>query len=830
MYFVLLPSRTLLLLFLFLSAFFSMRLIAQQPLPKGSGRISGKVVDSLNAQAVEYATISLVTQDDKKVVNGGTTDDKGVFKLDGIPDGNYRLLVYFIGYQTATLNNITISKNASTVSLGNIRLVNRQTMLKEVTVEAEKSLIENKIDKLVYNADKDVTSQGGVATDILKKVPQVAVDADGNVELQGNSNIRFLINGKPSGIFGSNIADVLQSIPASQIQSIEVITSPGARYDAEGTGGIINIILKKSTAQGINGNVSVTAATRLENGSLNLSARKGKFGMSAFLSGNGQLPSVTLNTLDRESQTTKLLQSGQTNFSRAGAQTGLGFDWSLNAKNSLSGGVNYNYFLNSSTGSSNRQSITTDSSGTTLSDISNLLNSQNNFHSNTIDWNLNYKKTFAKEDQELDVLYNAYNTMNYNYYLQTQKFVAPDSLFAGSNGKNPGTDMQHNIAINYTQPLGKSVSFETGLKTVLGQLNSKSDVYLLNPYTGDYNYSSAQSSQIDYRRNIFAGYVSTTIKTKVLDVKAGCRYEYTDTKAAFSNSGNVPLKPYGIFIPSAIVSHTFKNNHSLKFSYSYRIQRPDYRDLNPFVNASDPRNLTTGNPSLTPETTHNFELGYNSYFKKGTSLNVALFARNNYDDIQAYTYYYSSYKVGDSTYKNVSVTTRENIGKEYNFGLNVYFSLPVKSKLNLRSNISAFQRYIINKIDPGLDISGFNYRVNLTASYQITPTFIAEVFGNFNSPRINAQGKQPSFTTYNIAIRKQFFNKKASIAFTATNPFNKYISQKTETTGTNFTLNSLRQLPYRSFGINITYKFGKLEFKKEKAPEDVNLTNPGQGN
>ncbi|MGZ4038845.1 MAG: outer membrane beta-barrel protein, partial [Bacteroidia bacterium] len=136
----------------------------------------------------------------------------------------------------------------------------------------------------------------------------------------------------------------------------------------------------------------------------------------------------------------------------------------------------------------------------------------------------------------------------------------------------------------------------------------------------------------------------------------------------------------------------------------------------------------------------------------------------------------------------------------------------------------------INKIDPGLDISGFNYRVNLTASYQITPTFIAEVFGNFNSPRINAQGKQPSFTTYNIAIRKQFFNKKASIAFTATNPFNKYISQKTETTGTNFTLNSLRQLPYRSFGINITYKFGKLEFKKEKAPEDVNLTNPGQGN
>lgn len=816
--------RFMVFLLVMAGSFFT-KLCAQQS-PRGSGKITGRVVDSLTAQPVEYATISLVKQSDKKVVNGGSTDDKGFFSLEGIPDDTYELLVYFIGYRTTTVSNITVGKNAS-VPLGNVRLANRQTMLKEVTVEVEKSVIENKIDKLVYNADKDVTSQGGVATDILKKVPQVAVDADGNVELQGNSNIRFLINGKPSGIFGSNIADVLQSIPASQIQSIEVITSPGARYDAEGTGGIINIILKKNTAQGMNGNVSLTAASRLENGSVNLSARKGKFGMNVYVSGNGQLPSVTLNSLDRESQTSRLLQDGQSTFYRAGGQAGTGFDWSPDKKNSITGGFNYNYFLNNSKGSTNRQSITTDSAGNTISDITNLLNAQSSFSSTTYDWNLNYKRTFDKEGKEFDILYNAYTTENYNDYLQTQKYIVPDSLFAGSRGKNPGTDMQHNIAMNYTQPLGEAFILESGLKTVLSQFHSRSDVFVLDPYNDNYDFNTTQSSTIDYKRNIYAGYVSGTLKTKALDVKAGCRYEYTETHAVFSNSGDAHIKPYGMFIPSAIVSHTFKNNHSLKFSYSFRIQRPDYRDINPFVNASDPRNLTTGNPNLTPETTHNFELGYNAFFKKGSSLNVALFARNNYDDIQAYTYYYTSYQVGDSTYHNVSVTTRENIGKEYNLGMNVYFSMPVKSKLSLRSNISAFQRYIINKIDPGLDVSGFNYRINLTASYQITPTFIAEVFGNFNSPRIAAQGKMPSFTTYNLALRKQFFNKKLSIAFTTTNPFNKYVKQKTETTGVDFTLTSLRQLPYRSFGINLTYKFGKLEFKKEKNVEDANLTNPG---
>jgi ferric enterobactin receptor len=826
-----------------LLSFLSVLLFAQrdnnrnQQQPNGPGKISGRITDSLTKQPIEYASVSLVKVANDKVIDGATTNDKGFFNITNVPEGNYKLLIYFIGYKTATINDITITASATEKKLGEVKLASQQVQLKQVDVEVEKSLIENKIDKLVYNAEKDITSQGGVATDILKKVPMVAVNVDGSVELQGNSNIRFLINGKPSSVFGNNITDVLQTIPASQIQSIEVITSPGAKYDAEGTGGIINIILKKTEIQGINGNISLTGGSRLQNGSFNLAARKGKFGVNTFLSGNAQLSSSTLNSSDRESvdpthgSTSSLLQNGKSDFTRTGYQAGISFDWSPTEKNNFTGGFSFNDFGNDNKGTTNRQSIFRDSAGNLISDVTNDVISNSNFNNKAFDWNLNYKHKFKKDGQELDLQYNSSTSNNYSYYLQKQKYITPDSVFSGSQGKNPGTDMQTNLALNYTHPVSDKLLFETGLKTVLYSINSNSKVYLLDPSTGNYNFSDAQSNSVDYSRNVYAAYVSTTFKLKFLDVKAGIRDEYTETQAVFSNGGKAAIAPYNTIVPSGILSHTFKKNQTLKLSYSYRIQRPDYRDLNPFVNASDPKNVSTGNPNLKPEYTHNIELGYSKFFEKGININVNAFYRGNRADIQGYTRFYPTYLIGDSTYYNVSVTTRENIGTEDNFGMNIFASATIKKKFTMRSNISMFQRYIYNSITPGANISGFNYRANLNLSYQITSTFIVEVFGNFNSPRLNVQGRQPSFTTYNFALRKQFYHKKMSIAFTTTNPFDKYVNQKSDTKGTNFTTTSLRQLPYRSFGLNFTWKFGKLEFKRPRENEDVNLTNPPmQGN
>jgi len=553
-----------------------------------------------------------------------------------------------------------------------------------------------------------------------------------------------------------------------------------------------------------------------------------------FFTGNGQINTTTINTMNRASQDPTLLQNTQLNqngisdFTRHGIQTGCSIDWAITPKDNITAAFSYNNFGNNSIGALTRQTLVQDATtGNQLSNIYNFVNSNSNFTSQVYDWNVNYKKTFAKDGQELDVLYSASNANNYSYYSQAQKYISPDSVFNGSNGKSQGTDRQTNIAISYTQPISKDVIFETGAKTVLRQLNNTSDVFLLNPSADNYSYSTTQSSGLTYNRNIYAYYLSLTFKLfNFLDVKGGCRYEYTDTKASFSNVNAVSIQPYSSFIPSGIISHSFKNHHTLKISYTHRLQRPDYGDLNPFLNVSDPKNITTGNPSLAPEISNNIELGYNKSFDKGANINVSLFVRSNLQDIQSYTTYYPTYKIGDSTYTNVAISKRENIGREDNYGANVFVSVPITKKINLRSNISGFQRYITNYLAPNSNISGFNYRANLNASFQLASTLSMELFGNYNSQRITVQGKLPAFLTYNFAIRKQLFNKKASIALTATNPFNKYVKQATELAGTDFTLYTVRELPYRSFGINFTYKFGKLEFKKQKEVEDVNLTNP----
>ncbi len=810
---------------------------AQQTKNNNLTEISGSVIDSKSGEPIEYATITLTIQQSNKIINGTTTDTKGKFKLIDVTEGNYNILIRFIGYQTAVRNNIVVTNSNKTISLGTILLDESLTDLKAVTITAEKGIIENKIDKMVYNVEKDITSQSGVATDVMKKIPQVSVDIDGNVELQGQSGIRFLINGKPSTIFGNNIADVLQSIPASQIQSIEVITSPGAKYDAEGTAGIINIILKKTNVEGINGNISLSAGTRLENGSFNLNAHHKHFSAHAYLSGNGLLTSITKNSMERISidttsfQSDHLSQIGSSNFYRNGYQSGIGFDWDIIPKNSISGSLSYNHFANSNFATLNRESVLFDKYGNTITDIQDIINSGNKFHENTYDFNLSYKKVFNREDQELEISFNSSNESNYTYYDQSTKALTVDSILSASYGNDPGMENQKEFAINYTHPLPEEAKLEIGAKAILTEIKSNADVFLLNPFSNKYDYNTSQSSNLDYNSQVIAAYLSGSFKLfKYLDIKTGIRYEYTKTNATFSNVGNIDIQPYPTYVPSLVMMHKFKNNQSIKLSYSHRIERPDYRDLNPFINASDPKNFSTGNKNLKPETGDKIELEYGKTFKNGATFNTTLFFRGNKNDIQSYTRYYPVYMIGDSSYHNVSVTSRENVGRENNIGLNLFVSIPAGSKINLRSNVSLYERYIFNGALAGNDIHGLNYRVNINAAFEVSSTLSIEIFGNFNSPRINTQGKMPSFTSYNFALRKQIFNKKASIAITATNPFNYYINQKTELTGTNFVSYGIRELPYQSFGINFTYKFGKLEFKKEKDMDDMNQSESALGN
>jgi outer membrane receptor for ferrienterochelin and colicin len=532
-------------------------------------------------------------------------------------------------------------------------------------------------------------------------------------------------------------------------------------------------------------------------------------------------------SVNTDSTISRLIQTGSSQFSREGFQSGLGFNWDLTPKNTITLTLDYNYLENSNIGSSDRQTILQDISQNQLSDEFDSIYTANKIHEYSFDFGLSYKKKFKKKDQELEVLFNTSNGNKYSYYEQTQRYVFPDAIFNSSFGRNPGIETESYIAVNYAQPLVKNGVLETGAKIDFDHINSKSDVYLLNLSSGLYDFDTSQSSSAINKRIVYAVYLSATFKLfNLLDIKTGCREEYTVAKADFSNSGMLTMSPYNTLVPSMIVSHTFNNKQTLKISYSRRIQRPNYSDLDPFINASDPKNITTGNPNLHPEISDKVELGYFMTLKKGITINPTIFYRGNIDDIQSYTRYFPVYIIGDSTYTNVAISTRENIGREDNFGLNLFASISVTQKLNLRTNISCFERTIMTGMSSGGNIHGFSYRTNINISYQPGSTLIFEFLGNFNSARINAQGKMPSFISYNFAIRKQLFDKKGSIAITATNFFDKYVYQKTELSGQNFKVSNSRQLPYRSFGFNFTYKFGKVEFGKEKVAEDINLTDP----
>ena len=799
--------------------------------PTRTNIITGKIVDSASKAPLEYATVTLFLKGQIKPVNGGTTDKNGVYTITDVRDTVFNIVFEFIGFNPHTLTNVAVNGKKGTINLPTILLARKTGVLQDVVIVARGKLIENKIDKMVFNAERDVTSQSGVATDVLKKVPQVSVDADGNVQLAGSGGIRFLINGKPSSAFGSSITDVLQSIPASQIKSIEVITNPGAKYDAAGMGGIINIILKSNTAKGYNGNISVTAGTLQQNGSMNFNVRNGTFGMNAFVSGNARLKSTVPFVSDRyttdiNNHQTDLHQEGYGHFSRSGYQTGLGFDWTLQKKNNFSGAFSYNHFGNNGGGftTQSQQYYTGNVPGNILSSI----NTNNNFKFHNIDAELNYKRTFNKEDQELEINVNSSFGNDNSNGNNSQYLLPQDSLYYGTQSINPGKIRETEIKADYTQPLMEDVILGVGSKVSFYDINSTSEVTRYQPTLKQYLFNSSLSNNLDYHQKVYAFYSEISFPLgKLLNVKLGGRYERTEINSYYSNSiQQVKIPGYNTFVPSIYLSKKIGENQNIKLSYSKRIERPDYHDLNPFVNTNDPKNLTAGNPYLLPEIGHRIELGYSKDVENVGSVMVSLFYRINDHDIQPYIIYYPSFKVGDSTYTNVSVNTRQNIGMEKNAGINFFADLHISGKFTVRSNTFFFHRHTINVIDPGFNSNSFNYRFNLNATYQATPTLVGEFFGNFNSARHEAQGNYPSFTSYNIAIRKQFWNKKGSIAFTTTNPFNKYVTQQTNLFGSNFTATTARKIPFRSFGLNFTWKFGKLEFKQNKEERDSNLNAP----
>lgn len=801
--------RTLLLI---ASLILSLQLSAQFPGFGGGsggssilGNVSGMLVDSLSQEPVEFATVVLMKRG--KQINGTISDAEGKFKITEVKGGTYSLQVSFLGFDDKTIKAVKVTPEKPDVELKNIELNATSTELTEVVIEGERSTVEVKIDKIVYNAEKDATNTGGDASDVMRKVPMLSVDLDGNVSLRGSSNIRILINGKPSSMFANSVADALKTIPADQIKKVEVITSPSAKYDGEGSAGIVNIITKKKTIEGINGNVNASAGNRQNSLNVSLNAAKGRFGFNSSAGLYYSIPQDGLNSSLREefdangtvTQTTK--QDGITNSERLGFFGRLGAFYDFNAYNSFNTSVRFNGRKFNRDGDITMEFINN------LGDYSFTRESLSNTLNSGFDWTTDYTKTYKGSEREWSASFqlsgNSSDTDN-----DLNQFTDPSNFLLREFSTNDGLNLEYTLQTDYVHPFGKKVKLETGLKGILRKIDSDYQFNLFDNDANDYLYDGTRSDKFNYQQDVYSGYASLRYNFgKNYGLIAGARYEYTDIGGDFEGGATTVSNEYGNILPSITLSKRFKNFHSLKLSYTRRIQRPSLYYINPFVNNSDPSNISYGKPDLAPELTDQYEIGYNMFFKGGVIFNISTYFKQTDDVISQYT----------TVSNGVSENTNLNVGVRESIGFNVFGSGTIAKRLTIRGNFNLSSFILESKIaDIDLQNEGYAYNAFLSGSYSFPKDYKLEVFGFFRSPQFTLQGETPSFSIFSIGAKKDIWNKKGSIGIRIVEPFNKYKFFDTNLSGENFSFNSSYGIPFRSVGVSFSYRFGKMDFKRTR--------------
>jgi outer membrane receptor for ferrienterochelin and colicin len=779
---------------------------------KGNGKISGTITDAANKEVVEFATVALITSDGK-TIDGSVADIKGKFTLSKVPAGNYKLVISFVGYESKTVD-LEISDRKNTIDLGSIPLTSETKLLNEVVVEGQRALIEERVDRTIYNAENDNTTQGGDATDVLKRVPLLSVDLDGNVSLRGSQNILVLINNKPSTVMANSIADALKQIPAEQIKSVEVITSPSAKYDAEGTGGIINIITKKNTLQGVTMNINSSAGIRGSNLGLNGNYRQGKLGIS--VGGFGRAMYNVKGSFENEQITKDInnINPDITNIQRADTRNNnlfgnyrFGFDYDIDEKNSLTGSLRFG----ARNGSNYQDDLLTQlSTGNTItsSDFRNVKTVDN---SGTHDINLTYTRLFDKPQQEFSILglYSRNNrNNNFTNIIYEQNGAASNT---GIKNLNDSYNEEMTLQLDYQTPIRDNQLVEFGGKNIYRKVFSNF-TYFQDP-DGDGNFEQVDNSQftnnLNYDQNVTAGYLAYTLSTKSsYSVKAGARYEYTVINAYTLTEDNIDIPSYGVLVPSLNVSKKLKNNNTLKASYNRRIQRPSIQFLNPNIQASNPFNFTVGNPQLDPEYTNNFELGY-STFVQGISLNFSSFVRNTNNSIQ---------RIREVVDEDRIRTTFDNIGREDAYGTSLFANI-MKGNLTVSGGGDIYYAVLDNN-SPNPELvaanEGWVFSGRLFGSYQLKKDWAIQVFSFYRGRQVQLQGTQGGFGVYSLAFNKSFKDKKGSIGFGAENFFSTSMKIRNELTSPTISQKGLNEMYNMNFKINFNYRIGKMSFEQQQ--------------
>jgi outer membrane receptor protein involved in Fe transport len=777
--------------------------LAASPTARGAGRLTGTVTSAATGQPLAYASVAVLGAAGQPV-GGGVGDAAGRFVLPGLAPGTYTVRVSLLGYQELLRPGVVVPAGGGEVALGPLALAAADQKLGEVVVTARRPLVEELIDRTVYHAENDATTRGGDATDVLRRVPLLSLDLEGNVSVRGNQNIKVLIDGKPSTLTANGVADGLRQLPADQIKRVEVITAPSAKYDAEGSGGLINIVTKGNALRG--GQLSADGSFGTRSGTLNLNGgyRTGRMGFAlggfgrAGYNTPGSFSNEQLTTNPAMSQQTRTTQAADTRQNQLFGRYTLGWDFDIDKQNSLAASLTYGT-RNATTYQDGLATATTElATGRASSSARNV---QVTDESGTVDASLAYTHTYAVPQRELSAL-ALYSRNDRTYAFANDTYAATEAGQLGRAGNdNPSANQEITAQLDYQTPLGERQLLEVGVKDI--QRRVRSDY----TYYGQLAASQAANS-FTYRQQVAAGYAVYTLNLpRNFSLKPGLRYEYTALAADFGTGPVGDIPNYGLLVPSLSLLHKLPNGNALKLAYNRRLQRPSLQFLNPNLQAANPLVQTQGNPALRPEYTNNYELGYGTLLGPA-NLNFSVFARRTTGAIQSVRT-----PLADANYPGAVRIDYLNIGQEKAYGGSAFFSLDVGDKLSLSGGVDAYYAALQNDgADPRYAArnAGWVLGGRLYGSYALPRGWNVALFSFYRGQQVQLQGSQSSFALYSMSLKHDVAGKKGSLGLGAENFFSPTNAVRSDIASPLLSQQSTTVQHLTSFKIYFSYRVGKL--------------------
>ena len=791
----------LLLFFLFFSFSFSQQV-----------KVTGVIKDSETGQPLEYATLAIYNPSDNSVVTGGITDAEGKFSVP-VQAGTYNFSFEFISFKKQFLNNKTVKTDTD---LGVISLLADVEALQEVEIIAERTTVELHLDKKIYNVGKDLTVSGGTVSDVLDNVPSVSVDVEGNVALRGNENVTIFINGKPSGLVGLNSTEALRQLPAETIERVEIITSPSARYDAEGTAGIINIILRRSKLQGLNGAINANIGHPLQAGiSGNINYRTGDFNFFNTTSLNyreapGESTTET-EYFNGDDPNTFVDEYRDFDRSQKGLTTNTGLEWYITDSASLTTSMVYS--------NSKDDDLTTnniflrDNLGNLTSNYTRLENEEED--DKNIQYNVNFDKQFNNNSQHKLTFDFQYENSTENEYSYIEDAI--DERVATLEDQD-----RILLQTDYVHPFSENSQFEIGYR---GNFRTQDIDYALefeDLDTGDFVLNDSVSNNLIYKEYVNAIYsqYGTKIKEKFTFL-LGLRLESTRITIDQVTSGDLEKRDYVDLFPTVNLGYEISENQSITLGYNRRISRPRSRFVNPFPSRSSATNLFQGNPNINPSYSNAFDIGYLNQMGKVT-LNSSVYYQRETD---AFTFI--SEDTGTTTIvggEEVPVIRRTpiNLATNDRYGFEFNVSFRQSKKWNVNGNINLFQS--VTKGDYNgvtYDADNFSWFARINNKYTLPGQIDWQTRLNYRGPSEDAQNKRKGMFSCDLAFSKDFFDGNASVALNVSDVFNTR-KRIMDSTTSSFESHSEFQWRKRSVNLSLTYRFNQKKRDDRQRNGDQN--------